>query len=136
MAVSCDFLIVGGGVIGSSIAFHLAQRRAGRVLLLEKSFLGAGSSGKSGAIVRQHYSNRLTAAMARKSLRTFEHFDDLVGGPPVFTRTGMVIVVNEGDRAGLEANLALQQELGIDTRLVSAQELAYIDPNARLAEDE
>jgi sarcosine oxidase, subunit beta len=136
MAVSCDVLIVGGGVIGTSIAFHLARRRPGRVLLLEKAYLGAGSSGKSGAIVRQHYSNRLTAGMAQKSLRVFEHFDDAVGGPPVFTHTGMVIVVNERDRAGLEANLALQRELGIDVRLVSAQVLADIDPNARLAEDE
>src|SRR5437879_3884998 len=76
-----DFLIVGGGVIGASIAFHLARRRVGRVVLLEKSFLGAGSSGKSGAIIRQHYSNVLTASMARKSLRVFEHFDDAVGGP-------------------------------------------------------
>jgi sarcosine oxidase subunit beta len=136
MAVPSEFLIVGGGVIGSSIAFHLAQRRVGRVVLLERSFLGAGASGKSGAIVRQHYSNRLTASMARLSLRTFEQFDDLVGGPPVFTQAGMVIVVNERDREGLEANCDMQRELGIDVRTVSAQELADIDPNARLAEDE
>src|SRR5262249_12854135 len=85
---------------------------------------------------RQHYSNRLTASMAQKSLRVFERFDDLVGGPPVFTRTGMVLVVNERDRAGLEANVAMQQELGIDVKVVSAQVLADIDSNARLGEDE
>src|SRR5438270_9350986 len=111
---TCDILIVGGGVMGTSIALALARRRAGRVLVLEKSYLGAGSSGKSGAIIRQHYSNRLTAAMAQKSLRVFEHFEDEVGGPPVFTRTGMVLVVNERDRLGLETNLAMQRELGID----------------------
>lgn len=136
MAVSCDILIVGGGVIGTSVAYALARRRAGRVVLLEKSFLGAGSSGKSGAIIRQHYSNRLTALMAQKSLRVFEHFEDAVGGPPVFTRCGMVLVVNEKDRASLETNLAMQRELGIDVRMVTAQVLADIDPNVRLAEDE
>jgi sarcosine oxidase subunit beta len=136
MAVSCDILIVGGGVIGTSTALALARRRAGRVLLLEKSFLAAGSSGKSGAIIRQHYSNRLTAAMAQLSLRVFERFEEQVGGPPVFTRTGMVIVVNDRDRAGLEKNVAMQRELGIDVRLVSAQVLADIDRNARLSEDE
>jgi sarcosine oxidase subunit beta len=136
MAQASDILIVGGGVIGTSIAYHLARRKAGRVVLLEKSFLGAGSSGKSGAIIRQYYSNRLTAAMAQKSLRVFEHFDDVVGGPPVFTHTGMILVVPERDRAGLEANLALQHELGIDVQPISAQELAEIDPNARLADDE
>jgi sarcosine oxidase subunit beta len=136
MAVTCDILIVGGGVMGTSIALALAQRKAGKVMLLEKAFLAAGSSGKSGAIIRQHYSNRLTASMAQKSLRVFERFDEVVGGPPVFTRAGMVLVVNQRDRAGLEANLAMQRELGIDVRLVSPQVLADIDPNARLAEDE
>src|SRR5215813_15399644 len=114
MSVTCDILIVCGGVMGTSIAWALAKRRAGRVMLLEKSFLGAGSSGKSGAIIRQHYSNRLTASMAQKSLRIFEHFEDIIGGPPVFTRTGMVLVVNQVDRAGLDANLAMQRDLGID----------------------
>jgi len=129
-------LIIGGGVMGTSIALQLARRRVGRVILLEKSFLGAGSSGKSGAIIRQHYSNRLTAQMAQHSLRVFERFSEAIGGPPVFTRTGMAIIVGEKDRAGLEANLVMQRELGIDVRLVSGQVLADIDPNARLAEDE
>jgi sarcosine oxidase subunit beta len=133
---TCDILIVGGGVMGVSIAYALARRRIGHVVLLEKSFLGAGSSGKSGAIIRQHYSNRLTASMAQKSLRVFEHFEDLIGGPPVFTHTGMVIVVNQRDRAGLDANVAMQRELGIDVRLVSHQELTDIDANARLDDDE
>jgi len=133
---SCDMLVVGGGVMGVSIAHALAVRRVGRVVVLEKKFLGAGSSGKSGAIIRQHYSNKLTASMARKSLRVFEHFGDTVGGPAVFTRTGMVLVVNQRDRAGLEANIAMQRELGIDVRPVSAQELTDIDPSADLADDE
>jgi sarcosine oxidase subunit beta len=136
MPTAGDILIVGGGVIGTSIAYHLASRKVGKVVLLEKSFLGAGSSGKSGAIIRQHYSNRLTAAMAQKSLRVFETFDQQIGGPSVFTHTGMVLVVNERDRAGLDANLAMQRELGIDVRLISAEELTEIDPNARLGDGE
>lgn len=136
MAQACDILVVGGGVIGTSIAYSLAQRRVGKVVLLEKSFLGAGSSGKSGAIIRQHYSNPLTALMARQSLRVFEQFADAVGGPPVFTHTGMALVVDGKDRKALDANLAMQRGLGIDVRIVSPQELADLDPNARLAEDE
>lgn len=136
MTVTSDCLIIGGGVIGTSIAWHLAKRQVGKVVLLEKSFLGAGSSGKSGAIIRQHYSNRLTALMAQKSLSVFKNFDETVGGPPVFTHTGMAVVVNQRDRAGLETNLSMQQELGIDVKIISGEELAEIDPNARLAENE
>src|SRR5437868_1919099 len=133
---TCDIVIVGGGVMGVSIAHALARRHVGSVVLLEKSYLGAGSSGKSGAIIRQHYSNRLTVSMAQKSLRVFEKFEEIVGGPPVFTRTGMVLIVKDDDRTGLDANVKMQQDLGIDVRPVSAQVLADIDPNARLNENE
>src|SRR5207245_8150729 len=123
IAGSGYIVMVGRRVMGTGIAFARAQRKVGSVVVLEKSFLGAGSSGKPGAIIGQHYSNRLTAAMAQKSLRVFEQFDDQIGGPPVFTRTGMVIVVNDKDKAGLEANVAMQRDLGIDVRHVSASEL-------------
>src|SRR5260370_18174233 len=101
MSQTCDILIVGGGVIGASIAHALARRKIGKVVLLEKSFLGAGSSGKSGAIIRQHYSNVLTAAIAQKSLRVFERFNYLVGGPPGFSHTAMILLANKRDRSGL-----------------------------------
>src|SRR5436309_13676909 len=102
---TCDILIIGGGVMGTSLACQVARRGVGSVTVLEKSHVGAGSSGKSGAIIRQHYSNPLTAQMAQLSLRVFENFEDVVGGPPVFTRTGLVLVVNQKDREPLEKNL-------------------------------
>ncbi|MGF1579510.1 MAG: NAD(P)/FAD-dependent oxidoreductase [Gemmataceae bacterium] len=136
MTATTDVLIVGGGVIGTSIAWQLAKRHVGRVVLVEKSFLGAGSSGKSGAIVRQHYSNPLTITMARKSLRVFEQFPEIVGGPPVFTNAGLIIVVNEKDREPLQASIKLQQELGVEVHTLTSELLSEIDPNARLAEDE
>src|SRR3954453_5650950 len=111
MAVNCDILIVGGGVMGTSIAWHMARRHVGRVVVLEKSYLGAGSSGKSGAIIRQHYSNRLTASMAQKSLRVFEKFDEVDCGPPVFTRKGLVLSEKESDRTSLDANVKMHQYL-------------------------
>ena len=54
MADRADVVVIGGGVIGVSTAFHLAKAGAGKVLLLERRYLGAGASGKSGAVVRMH----------------------------------------------------------------------------------
>ena len=136
MTESADIVVIGGGVMGTSIAWHLARRGAGKVLVLEKSFLGAGGSGKSGAIIRQYYSHPLTAAMAQFGLRFFERFPDIVGGPPVFTHTGMVAVALQRERAALEETLAMQRRLGIKTRAVSPEELRSIDPHCRLADDE
>lgn len=136
MSHTCDILIVGGGVIGASIAFHLAQRRAGRVMLVEKAYLGAGASGKSAGLIYQAHRHPLTTLLARRCLPVFEHFADLIGGPPVFWRTGMVQLTPRGDEAELDAHLARQQELGIDVRRISDQELMEVDPNARVADDE
>jgi glycine/D-amino acid oxidase-like deaminating enzyme len=133
---TADIVIVGGGVMGVSIAHALAERRAGRVVLLEKSYLGAGSSGKSGAICRQHYSNALTALMARKSLMVYREFADRIGGSPVFTHTGMLLVVRGADRKSLETNVAMQQSLGIDVRMVSGQDVRDIDPEVSLDANE
>jgi sarcosine oxidase subunit beta len=57
MNETSDIVIIDGGVIGASIAYHLAQRGGARVTLLERQALGTGTTGRSGAIVRQHYSN-------------------------------------------------------------------------------
>ena len=72
-------VIVGGGIIGTNIALALAGRRAGRIVVLEKSALGAGSTGKSGAILRQHYSHAVTIGMARASLFFYRDFQDRFG---------------------------------------------------------
>jgi glycine/D-amino acid oxidase-like deaminating enzyme len=136
MSHTCDILIVGGGVVGTSVAFHLAQRRPGRVVLVEKAFLGAGASGKSAALVHQSHRNPATTALARHSAPMFEQFAERVGGPPVFWRTGMVQLFPRAELAEGEAHLQSQRDRGIEVRLISEQELMEVDPNARLADDE
>ena len=89
---TADVLVIGGGVMGTSIAFNLARRRPGRVVLLEKNTVCSGTSAKSSAIVRTHYTTRPTAQMALLARGIFERWADEVGGECGFVRTGMLFI--------------------------------------------
>lgn len=127
MLSTADVVVIGAGITGASAAFQLAQRGL-RVVLVEKRFIAAGSTGKSSAIIRQHYSNEITARMALYSLRVFQKFADVVGGDAGFVTTGFVVLVDAKDRAGLAENVAMQKSIGVDTRIVSSDELHELDP--------
>lgn len=133
MTAAFDVVIVGAGIMGCSSAFQLA-RRGLRVAVLDKDGIGMAATGRSSAIVRQHYSNELTARMALHSLRVFQHFDDEVGGECGFRQTGFVVMVPAEDRPGLEANVALHRRVGIATRLLSAEELGHVVPGVETAD--
>jgi sarcosine oxidase subunit beta len=124
-----DVIVVGGGVNGVAIAFNLA-RRGVKVTLVERESVAAGPTGRSCGIIRQHYSHEVTARMARRGLEIFQNFDDVVGGNCDFRRTGCLVPVGSRDVPSLEANVALQQAVGVDTRLISAEELAELEPHA------
>ncbi len=126
MTETADVLIIGGGVMGASIAYQLAMQHAGRIVLLERQALGNGTTGRSGAIVRQHYSNEFTVRMAKASLAVFQHFDDLVGGDCGFITTGMLVMVDEQGAEALRANVAMQQDQGVNTKLINAEEISQV----------
>lgn len=123
-----DVVVVGGGVIGASIAFHLAQRGAKNIVLVEKETLASGPTGKSSAILRQHYSNETTARMAFESLQEFQNFSERVGGDSGYVKTGFFMIVSPKDNEGLEENVAMQQGLGIETTVCSARQVAETMP--------
>jgi sarcosine oxidase subunit beta len=133
MSDTFDAIIIGGGINGCSTALQLS-RRGLRVALVEKDNIGDGPTGKSSAIIRQHYSNELTARMAHYSLGVFQNFAKEVGGECGFRRTGFVALVAAKDRAGLEANVALQRGVGINTELLSPESLREIMPGMATAD--
>src|SRR5579885_2223032 len=106
----------------------MVKQGGGRVVLVERQAIGNGTTGRSGAIVRQHYSNDFTIRMARDSLRVFQHFDEVVGGDCGFVTTGMVVLAGEYGVEALRANVQLQQKQGVDTRLIDAQEVGEAAP--------
>lgn len=134
MRKSADVVIVGGGVMGCSILYNLAQRGLAKSLLLEQNVLGSGSTGRSQAICRMHYSNPITASLAWQSLKIFANFGGIVGGASGFVKTGYLVIVDPMDRRALEQNVAMQRELGINTSLVSAEEVKNLAPMLDVSE--
>ncbi len=133
MSKTYDAIVIGAGIMGCCAAFELAKKGM-KVAVLDKGHIGAGPTGESSAIIRQHYSNELTARMAHYSLRVFHDFEETVGEDCGFNATGFVVLVPESDRAGLEANIAVQQAIGINTSMISAEDLREILPFLDTAE--
>jgi sarcosine oxidase, subunit beta len=120
-------VVVGGGVMGTSIAYHLASRGV-EVTLLERARLCAGPTRHSTAIIRLHYTQPLLVRMAAYGLRTYRNFRDEVGAPSGFTRTGMLFAVESGEREMLEQNVAVGRSEGAVTHLLDAEQVAELDP--------
>jgi glycine/D-amino acid oxidase-like deaminating enzyme len=128
-ARTADFVILGAGVMGTSIAFHLAQRKAGRVVVVDQDHVGRGGSGRSSALIRMHYSFPAEVQLALVSLRMFERWEGLVGEVALFQKTGFLRIVhpNEGER--LKRNVEMQRKLGVNVSLISRKELQELEPD-------
>jgi sarcosine oxidase subunit beta len=127
-----DVIVVGAGVVGTSIAFHLAQAGA-QVTLVDQGGVCAGMTSRSGALIRMHYTFAPEAALAWKSLDYFRNWKDLVGaGDPGFVRTGVAIVVGPKNVEKLRANVAMLQGIGIDTRLCDPDDLVRLESGINL----
>lgn len=132
-AQTYDAIVIGGGVIGSSIAFHLARAGAGKVALVERHTICAGNTRRSGAIVRMHYSNDPETRLALASLPYFQHWDDLVGGDCGFTPTGFTILVGPENLERLQRNVARLRALGVQTSVLGPDDLREVIPALQTA---
>jgi glycine/D-amino acid oxidase-like deaminating enzyme len=128
MTETAEAVIIGGGVMGCSILYHLAARGMTDSLLLERDLLGSGSTGRSSGAVRMHYSTEVHARMAWHSLQVFRDFDNRVGGECGYTNTGYLVFAGAEAAYSFRANLALQQRVGIETAEISRAEAAEIAP--------
>ena len=123
-----DVVILGAGVMGTSIAFHLARRKPGRIALLEQEQVAFGGSGRSSALVRMHYSFPPEVQLAAKSLEIFQNWESIVGAKGDFRKTGFIRIVQANEIERLRANVAMQRTLGINTSVVTRKELQDIEP--------
>jgi len=123
MVETADAIIIGAGIHGASLAFHLAQAGL-RPAVLERSTAAGGATGRSSGLVRMHYDVEADARLAWVSHGYFANWGDRVGGDAGFVRTGFVQLVPPNEVEELRANVAMQQRLGIETQLIGPAEVA------------
>ena len=136
MNTTADAVVIGGGIMGCSILYNLALRGMVNTVLLEKGGLGSGSTGRSQAILRMHYSNEVTTRMAWESLKIFKSFDQEVGAPSGYVRVGYVLIAGGDYERALRENVAMQKRLGVRTEVVSPGEVMEIAPALSIRGDE
>jgi sarcosine oxidase subunit beta len=127
MTNTADVIIIGGGVQGASLAFHLA-RRGTSVIVLEKQFVGAGATGRSSGLVRMHYDLETDSRLAWESFKYFRNWKELVGGECGFTRTGFIQITGPALEDSLRENIKMHQAIGIPELLISADDVKRLAP--------
>jgi sarcosine oxidase subunit beta len=118
-----EVAVVGGGVMGASIAYHLAAAGIDDVVLYERDTLASGPTGRSTALIRLHYSQPLLVQMAAQGLALYSSFREAVGFDSGFTRTGLLIGGPESEREALEHNVSLGAG-----ELVSPDQVEQLEP--------
>lgn len=126
---TADVVIIGAGANGTSTAFHLAKAGVKRVVVVERQYLAAGATGKSGALVRMHYTNEAEVRLAFESLKYFQHWKEIVGGECGFQPLGLLVFTPPEYHAHLEANLAMMRRVGVNTQMISPEEAQELDPS-------
>jgi sarcosine oxidase subunit beta len=126
---TADIVILGAGVMGASIAFHLAKRKVGNIVVLDKDHVGRGGSGRSSALVRMHYSYPPEVQLALISLRVFQNWQELVGATGDFRKTGFVRIIHPNETARLKLNVEMQRKPGVTVHLIGKQDLQQLEPD-------
>jgi sarcosine oxidase subunit beta len=133
MEKTADVVIIGGGVVGVSIAYHLALRKAGKIILLEKGQLGEGSTSRCVGGIRTQFSTEINIQFSLESLKRFEKFEDEFGVNPEFKRIGyLFLATTETEIRVFKENVKLQKKFGIPVEFLNSDEIERRWPYLRM----
>ncbi|HOP08098.1 MAG TPA: FAD-binding oxidoreductase [candidate division Zixibacteria bacterium] len=134
MRKQADAVIIGGGIIGVSVAFYLAREKYGNVVLLEKeTLLGTGSTCKAAGGIRAQFSDKTNIRMSMLSAEIFTRFKDETGHDALFDQVGYMFLLEEEDAIKrFTADYELQKSLGLNVSLLKPEDIKQIAPQVSL----
>ncbi len=128
-----DVVIIGGGIIGLSIGYHLGKMKAGKIVLLEKGQLGEGSTSRCVGGIRTQFSTEINILFSLESVKVFGHFEEEFGVDPEFRRIGyLFLATTDLDVKIFKQNIALQKKFGIPVEWVDPDEIRRRYPYLRV----
>ena len=131
MKTKAKYVIIGGGISGMSIAYHLAKKGEKNIVVIEKDYYTAGATGRCGAGIRQQWGTKMNCILAKKSIEFFEKAQEELeyDGNVEFKQEGYLIVgSNKEEDEMFEKNVKLQQALGIPAKKLTKEEAKEIVP--------
>src|SRR4029453_12774457 len=128
-----EVVIIGGGVVGCSIAYHLARRGHRDVLVLERETVGSGTTSKAAGGIRVQFPTETEIRFSLDAIRTFTSFQEEFGVDISYRKIGyLFLITDEADRHGFETRLALQRVLGADVRMITPKDAQAMVPALRV----
>jgi len=130
---AADVIVIGGGIVGLSTAYHLAKLGAKKVVVLERDLVGSGSTGRCAGGIRQQFSTPTSVKISIESVKIYRQFKEEFGADPDFRENGYLFVArSEKELAQFRANVATQRALGVPVDLLPPDDLRKIVPGLNL----
>ena len=136
MPPTADIAIIGGGIHGCSLAFHLAVAGAGHVVLLEKRHIAAGPTAQSGAMIRALFNTGPYVDLVIASTRMFEQWNEIVGGDAGFVQQGFLRITDTLDAEAIGGDLELTRQAGEPFEILTGDQLAQLVPAGQFRDGE
>lgn len=124
MIRSADAVVIGGGIMGASVAHFLTKLGYGKVTLVERSAICGGSTQYSAAHIRQHYTNEVAIRLAVRAAAMFARSEEELGGPSGFVRHGYMVIAPPEQEQAIRDVVPVQQALGVRTEILATEEVA------------
>src|SRR5215470_1901626 len=126
-------VVIGGGVVGCSIAYNLARRGLSGVVVVERETVGSGTTSKAAGGIRVQFPTETEIRFSLEAIRVFEGFEDEFGVDPGYRKIGyLFLVATADDLRGFEQRVALQQRLGVDVRIIAPDDAQRLVPALRV----